>query len=154
MKLMLLSTLLMMMLSLFSCKAKQPLIINNHTQTTVRDSIVKDTVSITVADSAFLQLYLKCVDGRVMIDKELQRMGKDLKMMYKLENNLLTAVANYDATLLQEIDRLIRIIETKKETTFIQPPLEQPKSKWWERLFEVLMIAVVILIGIIILRKL
>lgn len=140
MKLILLSTLLMMMLALFSCKSKQPLIINNHTSTTVRDSIVKDTISITVADSAFLQLYLSCKDNQVVIDKELKRIWGQLGLIYKFENGLLTINADYQATLLQEIDRLIRIIETTKETAVILPPIEQPKQdriKWWERPLQV-----------------
>jgi hypothetical protein len=154
MKLMLLFKLLAITLCLFSCKPKQPLIINNHTQTTVRDSIVKDTVSITVSDSAFLQLYLKCVDGRVVIDKELQKMSRNLSMIHNFDNGLLTVQSDYYNQLKMEFDRVYRIIEKQKETTVIQPPIQQPKPKWREMLFEVLMIALVILIGIIILRKL
>jgi hypothetical protein len=154
MKLMLLSTLLMMMLALFSCKSKQPLVINNHTQTTVRDSIVKDTITKTLHDSAFLELYLKCVDGRVVIDKELQKMSRNLSMIHKFDNGLLTVQSDYYNQLKMEFDRVYRIIEKQKETTVIQPPIQQPKSKWWERMFEVLIIIGVVFILILILRKL
>jgi hypothetical protein len=143
----------MMLIALFSCKSKQPLIINNHTQTNVRDSIVKDTITKTLHDSAFLELYLECIDGRVVIDKELQKMSRNLSMIHHFDNGLLTVQSDYYNQLKMEFDRVYRIIEKQKETTVIQPPIEQTRSKWWERLIEVLTIAGVVIIGILILRK-
>lgn len=124
-----------LILLLTACKAKQPLIINNHTRTTVRDSIVKDTIMQTLQDSAWLQLYLKCVDGRVVIDKELQKMSRDLKMIHSFENGMLKIQADYYNELLMEVDKLYRIIETtKSETVIIQPEPEKAEKKlrWWQ----------------------
>lgn len=145
---------LALILLLTACKTKQPLIINNHTQTTVRDSIVKDTVRETLIDSAFLELYLKCIDGRVVIDKEIQKMSRNLSMIHHFDNGLLTVQSDYYNQLKMEFDRVYRIIEKQKETTVIQPPMEQPKSRWWERLIEVLTIIGVVFIIILILKKL
>jgi hypothetical protein len=90
--------LLLILLTLTSCvtERQRQRICNNCPQTIERKdtTIIKETVShdtthIPIIDSAFYRLYLKCVDGRVVIDREIKQLGKMINQQYTLDNNVL-----------------------------------------------------------------
>jgi hypothetical protein len=131
-----------------------PVTIERKDTTIIKETVTHDTTHIPIIDSAFYRLYLKCVDGRVVINKEIKQLGKMINQQYSLDNNVLKFQSNVIDSLMNIISRYERntlqtITETK--TPIIVP--EEDKSKWWERLIEVLTIAGVVIIGILILRK-
>jgi hypothetical protein len=111
-----------------------PQIIERHDSTVIRESISRDTTYVPMMDSAFYQLYLKCIDGRVVIDKELKQLGRMINLSYTLEGNMLKIQSDVQDSLMHIIERLTKEINTvKTETkTPIITPQPEDSIKWWQ----------------------
>jgi hypothetical protein len=132
-----------------------PQVIERHDSTVIRESITRDTSYIPLHDSAFYHLYLKCVDGRVVIDKELKQLGRMIRQSYTLEDGVLKIQAEIKDSLMHVIERLTKEIETIKtetKTTIIQP--EKESLRWWQKTLNALLWALVIFTLITIIHKL
>jgi hypothetical protein len=111
-----------------------PQIIERHDSTVIRESISRDTTYVPMMDSAFYQLYLKCIDGRVVIDKELKQLGRMINLSYTLEGNMLRIQSDVQDSLMHIIERLtkeINTVKTETKTPIIMPQPE-PSIKWWQ----------------------
>jgi hypothetical protein len=90
---------------------------------------------VPIIDSAFYRLYLKCVDGRVVIDKEIKQLGRIINQQYSLDNNVL----NFQSTVIDSLMNIISRYErntiqtiTETKTPIVIP--EEDKLKWWHLL--------------------
>lgn len=141
-----------------SCKTKPQIIIQRTDSVTITERIERDTISIPLHDSAFYELYLKCVDGRVEIDRELKQLGRMLRLSYELEGNTLRINSIIEDSLMHVVERLTREIErTRSEVitpVFDPEPPKETGLKWWQKPLSFAFWVLVIMILIYIAEKL
>jgi hypothetical protein len=147
-------TLLLLLLTLSSCVTERqrqricnncPQTIERHDTTIIKETVSHDTSYVPISDSAFYKLYLKCVDGRVVIDKEIKQLGKMINQKYTLDNNVL----NFQSTVIDSLMNIISRYErnTVKTITETKTPIIVPENglKWWHWLIGVVLILILIL---------
>jgi hypothetical protein len=122
-----------------------PQIIDRHDTTIVKETVTHDTTMVPIIDSAFYRLYLKCVDGRVVIDKEIKQLGKMINQQYTLDNNVLKFQSTVIDSLMNIISRYERnTVQTITETK--TPIIVQDKGlKWWHWLVGIAVLLILIL---------
>jgi hypothetical protein len=122
-----------------------PQTIERHDTTIIKETVTHDTTHIPIIDSAFYRLYLKCVDGRVVIDKEIKQLGKMINQQYTLDNNVL----KFQSTVIDSLMNIISRYElnTVKTITETKTPIIVPENglKWWHWLIGVVLILILIL---------
>jgi len=118
--------------------------IERHDTTIIKETITHDTTHIPIIDSAFYRLYLKCVDGRVVIDKEIKQLGKMINQQYSLDNNVL----NFQSTVIDSLMNIISRYErnTVQTITETKTPIIVPENglKWWHWLIGVAVLLILI----------
>jgi hypothetical protein len=122
-----------------------PQTIERHDTTIIKETVTHDTTHIPIIDSAFYRLYLKCVDGRVVIDKEIKKLGKMINQQYTLDNNVLKFQSTVIDSLMNIISRYER--NTVQTITETKTPIIVPENglKWWHWLIGVVLILILIL---------
>jgi hypothetical protein len=122
-----------------------PQTIERHDTTIIRETVSHDTSYVPIIDSAFYKLYLKCVDGKVVIDKEIKQLGKIINQKYTLDNNVLKFQSTVIDSLMNIISRYERnTVQTITETK--TPIIVTEKGlKWWHWLIGVVLILILIL---------
>jgi hypothetical protein len=122
-----------------------PQTIERHDTTIIKETVTHDTTHIPIIDSAFYRLYLKCVDGRVVIDKEIKQLGKMINQQYTLDNNVL----NFQSTVIDSLMNIISRYErnTVQTITETKTPIIVPENglKWWHWLIGVAVLLILIL---------
>jgi hypothetical protein len=122
-----------------------PQTIERHDTTIIKETVSHDTSYIKVIDSAFYKLYLKCVDGKVVIDKEIKQLGKMINQKYTLDNNVLKFQSTVIDSLMNIISRYER--NTVQTITETKTPIIVPENglKWWHLLIGFALILILIL---------
>jgi hypothetical protein len=124
---------------------KCPQTIERHDTTIIKETVTYDTTHIPIIDSAFYKLYLKCVDGRVVIDKEIKHLGKMINQQYTLDNNVL----KFQSTVIDSLMNIISRYElnTVKTITETKTPIIVTENglKWWHWLIGIVLILILIL---------
>jgi len=122
-----------------------PQIIDRHDTTIVKETVTHDTTMVPIIDSAFYRLYLKCVDGRVVIDKEIKQLGRIINQQYTLDNNVL----NFQSTVIDSLMNIISRYERNTVQTITEtktPIIVQDKGlKWWHWLVGIAVLLILIL---------
>jgi len=122
-----------------------PVTIERKDTTIIKETVTHDTTHVPVIDSAFYQLYLKCVDGRVVIDKEIKQLGRMINQQYSLDNNVL----NFQSTVIDSLMNIISRYErntVQKITETKTPIIVQDKGlKWWHWLVGIAVLLILIL---------
>jgi len=110
-----------------------PQTIERHDTTIIKETVTHDTTHVPIIDSAFYRLYLKCVDGRVVIDKEIKQLGRMINQQYTLDNNVLNFQSTVIDSLMNIISRYERnTVQTITETkTPVVVPENEKEIKWW-----------------------
>jgi hypothetical protein len=122
-----------------------PQTIERHDTTIIKEIVSHDTSYVPIIDSAFYRLYLKCVDGRVVIDREIKQLGRMINQKYTLDNNVL----NFQSTVIDSLMNIISRYErnTVQTITETKTPIIVPENslKWWHWLIGVVLILILIL---------
>jgi hypothetical protein len=122
-----------------------PQTIERHDTTIIKETVSHDTTHIPIIDSAFYRLYLKCVDGRVVIDKEIKQLGRMINQQYRLDNNVL----NFQSTVIDSLMNIISRYErnTVQTITETKTPIIVPENslKWWHWLIGIAVLLILIL---------
>jgi hypothetical protein len=122
-----------------------PQTIERHDTTIIKETVTHDTTHIPIIDSAFYRLYLKCVDGRVVIDKEIKKLGRMINQQYTLDNNVL----NFQSTVIDSLMNIISRYErnTVQTITETKTPIIVPENglKWWHWLIGIAVLLILIL---------
>jgi hypothetical protein len=146
--------LLLTILTLTSCVTERqrqricnncPQTIERHDTTIIKETVTHDTTHIPIIDSAFYRLYLKCVDGRVVIDREIKQLGKMINQQYTLDNNVLKIQSTVIDSLMNIISRYER--NTVQTITETKTPIIVPENglKWWHWLIGIAVLLILIL---------
>lgn len=109
------------------------------------ETVERDTSYIQVNDSAFYKLYLSCVDGKVVIEKEIKQLGRMIKTNYKIEDNVLHMQALLNDSLMNVIERLTRQVNVVKTET-VAPIIVPEKGKEWKWLIIAALVIILILV--------
>lgn len=130
---------LLLLAFVFSCKSAKPVLPSstNTTKTITVTEVVKDTIVKTEKDSTYYKAWLKCQDGKVVIEKEAAVPKKTTKSLQnpavKITDNVLEVDCITKATemfLQWKEHHQNEVVETIIREPY---PVEKDLS-WWEQL--------------------
>jgi hypothetical protein len=141
-------TILLLLLTLSSCvteRQRQRICNNCPTNTTINNTVrdctyqVLKEVKVPVdPDSSLLKLYLKCVNGKVVLDKDIKELGRLINMEYELLDGIMNIkastfdTATFKAQIYMEIREIVK--ESLKEVEHRPYDIPDDKLKWYHLL--------------------